>query len=312
MVRPRYEDVRMLLGQGNAQHCARLQQSLQSRGMRNTAACSRTESLIAYLGQSAFDVLIYDQDLPGGDFLKTMQRIRRHELGKNPFMAVIATVEDSAPEKVKKAIDAGVDDVIRQPLSIDKLVERMALLIQARKPFVVSYDYVGPTRRTRSRPDQAEPKTIEIPNTLKSRVMDGKSDADLQALVDAATNRLDDHALDAIGFEIHRLAKRIGEHYDGEGSENDLHGDLNRLIVVAAELRESSEGTASASVADLATMLVALAQRVRHAPPMVRITEVDLLIKLSEAIHRALSVERDSVDVMNEIAATIAAFTRPN
>jgi hypothetical protein len=57
-------------------------------------------------------------------------------------------------------------------------------------------------------------------------------------------------------------------------------------------------------------MVIALTQRTLRSEGITPSIEVQLLTKLSAAIRRALSVERNSVEVMREISRTIADFTR--
>ena len=92
----------------------------------------------------------------------------------------------------------------------------------------------------------------------------------------------------------------------------DVRGALFRIEAVADDLRRRSAGTQFERIGDLATMLIALAQRVLRAQEGVSTVEIQLLVKLSAAIRRALSVERHSVDVMREISQTIANFTKTN
>ena len=124
---------------------------------------------------------------------------------------------------------------------------------------------------------------------------------------------LDEKQLEACGIEIDVLADRVSDslgtgttHEDAQG----VRGSLYRIEVVADELRRRSRGTQFERVSELATMVIALTQRVLRARGPAAMVEVQLLVKLSAAIRRALSVERHSIDVMREITKTIANFTR--
>ena len=82
--------------------------------------------------------------------------------------------------------------------------------------------------------------------------------------------------------------------------------------MIADDLRLRCRGTSSERVGDLATMLIAICQRIINKPIGRATIEVQLLEKLAVAIRRAVSVERHSVRVMQEIAATIAKYSRTN
>ncbi|HEY1719951.1 MAG TPA: response regulator [Magnetospirillaceae bacterium] len=316
MGQPRYDRLRLVIGEGNSDMSSAIKDSLGVRGLRKVVTCSGTDHLFDALDTEIVDLLLYDYDLLGNDFVDVMQRIRRKARGKNPFVIIVATVKDSAVETVRRLISAGVDDLIRKPVSVDRLFESLGNFSAKRKPFVVSYDYVGPTRRVGRRTDEPASQLIRVPNTLRSRAIEGVSDMDLERLVESAVAGLDDKQLDSCGIEIDILAKRIVDNYglptNTHEDEQDVRGALHRIEVVADDLRSRAKDTINERVSDLATMLVAISQRVLRAPSGRALVEVQLLGKLASAIRRALLVERSSVMVMQEITSTIARYTSKN
>jgi hypothetical protein len=57
-------------------------------------------------------------------------------------------------------------------------------------------------------------------------------------------------------------------------------------------------------------MLIAIVHRLFRKPISRAAVDVQLLEKLSMAIHRALTVERQSVGVMQEIASAVSEYTQ--
>lgn len=310
---PRYERVRMVLGERDSSLSAEIGEAMAARGVSHLRTCREADNLFDALDAEIVDVLIYDYDLLGADFTDVMQRIRRNGRGKNPFVIIVATVNDTAPEIVQRLIGAGVDDVIRKPLSIERLFESVTTFSQDRKPFFVSYNYVGPTRRSGHRALEPANQIIRVPNTLRSRAVEHVSDEELERLVNTAIRGLDDKQLESCGIELDLLANRVAQNMGSGPAQEDLQdirGSLFRIEAVADDLRGRSKGTQFERIADLATMLIALTQRLLRAQDTVSSIEVQLLVKLAAAIRRALSVERHSVDVMREITQTIANFTK--
>ena len=69
---------------------------------------------------------------------------------------------------MRSAVDSGADDFVLRPFSTDVLAQRIAAIVERRKPFVISTGYVGPDRRFgrgNSTLDFFSP-----PNVLKSNV----------------------------------------------------------------------------------------------------------------------------------------------
>jgi len=310
---PRYDRLRLVVGESDTDISSGIKESLGARGIHRVATCTGTDHLFDALDSEIVDLLLYDYDLLGSDFVDVMQRIRRKARGKNPFVIIVATVRDSAVETVRRLISAGVDDLIRKPVSVDRLYDSLVNFSAKRKPFVVSYDYVGPTRRLGRRTEDAPSQLIRVPNTLRSRAIEGVSDVDLQRMVDSAVASLDEKQLDSCGIEIDILARRIADSYglptNTHEDEQDIRGALHRVEVVADDLRSRARNTPLERVADLATMLIAISQRILRASSGRAPVEVQLLAKLASAIRRALLVERNSVMVMQEIASTVARYT---
>jgi DNA-binding response OmpR family regulator len=310
---PRYDRLRLVVGETNSDMSSAIKDSLGVRGIRRVVTCRETDHLFDALDSEIVDLLLYDYDLLGNDFVDVMQRIRRKARGKNPFCIIVATVKDSAVETVRRLISAGVDDLIRKPTSVDRLFESLGNFSAKRKPFVVSYDYVGPTRRVGRRQEEPASQLIRVPNTLRSRAIEGVSDIDLERMVDSAVASLGDKQLDSCGIEIDVLSKRVADAYglptNTHEDEQDVRGALHRIEVVADDLRARCKGTVNERVADLATMMIAISQRILRAPSGRALVEVQLLAKLASAIRRALLVERNSVMVMQEIHSTIANYT---
>jgi CheY-like chemotaxis protein len=260
------------------------------------------------MDQNLVDLLLYDYDLPGEDFVEVMQRIRGKAHGRNPFVVVIATVKDSDMETVRRLISAGVDDLIRKPLSIGRLVDGIDKFTVGRKPFAASREYIGPTRRPISRDRQDPAGLFQVPNTLRSKAVHNVSDAELQRMVDVARIELEDKRLESCGAEITFLAQRVTADYGVAAKRLEVEAAFRRLLVVADDLYQRRDGTSSQQVANLAKMLLAVVMRAAQQAPGQATTEVQLLSKLAQAIRRALTVERNSVSLMQEIVEAVSGF----
>jgi len=313
---PRFDRVRFVMGDAGLEASSGIMDSLYERGLRRTTRCGTTDQLYDALDSDIVDVLMYDYDLLGNDFVEVMQSIRRKQHGRNPFLVIVATVRDSAFDTVRRLIAAGVDDLIRKPISVDRVFGSLNSFAVKRKPFTASYSYIGPTRRLTRRPDEAPSQLIRVPNTLRSRAIEGVSDEELEPMVANAVAVLADKRIESYGVEINITCARVAEIYPGaiESHEDQLEvrTSLNRMEIVADDLRNNCADTPFSRVADLATMLIAVSQRIGKKPMGRALVEVQLLDKLALAIRRALSTERQSVNVMQEISSIVANYTRLN
>jgi DNA-binding response OmpR family regulator len=110
-----------------------------------------------------------------------IQSIRQETLGNNPFVVVIVTTWRRDGTIVEQVLNSGADDLIARPISATMLGERIKGLVERRKRFVITMDYIGPDRRRESRARCAE--CIEVPNPLKVRCLDGVTEEQAEALI---------------------------------------------------------------------------------------------------------------------------------
>jgi len=313
---PRYDRLHFVLGQSDRGEAAIMKDSLHARGIQRVADCgASTDRLFGALDGEIVDLLVYDFDLLRDRFVEAMQMVRRKSRGQNPFVLILATVADSDVETVRSLVKGGVDDLIRRPVTGQRLLESIGGLMDHRKPFVVANDYVGPTRRSTRRAEPPDPRSLmRVPNTMRSRAIDQVSEEEIRRMVDTAVATLRDRQLVACGAQVERLSRQLRDTYraaaDAPERIETVRGLLHKLEVAADDLYGRCQGTEFERVGELAKMVLALTQRIDRGSVGRAGTEVQLLGKLTEAIHRALAVERDSVAVMRDIASAIARFTR--
>src|SRR5262249_22938228 len=157
------------LGQGDLGETAIVKDSLGMRGVRNVAECNGSaDRLFNALDTGIVDLLVYDYELMRDRFEDTMQQIRRKARGRNPFVVILATVADTDAETVRRLGRAGVDDMIRRPVTGQRLFESVDKLMERRKPFMVTHDYVGPIRQL----NHGNAPLMRVPNTMRCRAID--------------------------------------------------------------------------------------------------------------------------------------------
>src|SRR5579862_3889863 len=310
---PQYDRLRVALGDGDPAAATAIKDALHERGILEVIQCYNTERLFRALDEEIVDLLIYDYHMLDDKFVEVMQKIRRKEVGQNPFVTIIATIRDSKAETVRRLIDAGVDDLIRVPVSIDRVFESIGKSAKRRRPFVVTYDYVGPARPTPRNAKKSTDAGVKVPNTLKSRAFEGVSEDEIRAIVEQAVEQMVARQLETCGVEIDRLAKRVADNYasiDGSDRNLAMRGNLGKMAEAASNLQHRVNGTASDGVSELAATLIPITQRILEAPTGRAAVEVQLLSQLAAAVRMSLSIDPGADPTIREIADTVGNFTR--
>jgi len=301
-----FRGVRAALVESSATLRGEMRSALVEKGIREPIVCKSMDKFIDIAGQEVLDLVVCDSGAFGAEFSAAMQRIRQNALGGNPFVVVIATLQDASLSQVQMALNGGVDDLLRRPAPAKRIIDRIDYLVKDRKPFVTTRGYVGPTRRSFSRAnDDAE--LLEVPNTLRSKVVDKVSDAKLKKAIRSAVAGLKEKMAQHPLSGIDRLIQRALAWQGGGGEE--LRRDFVYLNALALDMSSHYRGGPYDHIADLAMALANLAKKIAdQAPAGLRQLDLDLLRNLGSVIRSSIAAEEESNAVVHEIAVTVEKF----
>lgn len=79
--------------------------------------------------------------------------IRASKYSPNPYIPVIMMTGIGLRDGVEYARDAGVNEIVIKPISIENLCNRIIKIIESPRPFITSQQYKGPCRRSQTSPD---------------------------------------------------------------------------------------------------------------------------------------------------------------
>lgn len=150
------------------------------------------------------DLVLLDLDNEGAAVTKLMRDIRIRGASADPYVPIIGFSWSPDLRTVNSGLEAGVDDVVAMPISHKVIAERINVLIENRKAFIVTASYVGPDRRTgaRGQEDELGLGTITVPNNLRFKAT-GDADAMASESAIATTQASIDH------HRLNRYAQRI-------------------------------------------------------------------------------------------------------
>jgi len=243
------------------------------------------------------DLLISDLKLEDGDLNAFVYGLRHHNVGSNPFLPVIVTAWSPTTEDVRAIVQSGADDMITKPLSAGQILQRIKVLIKARKPFVVTSGYIGPDRRKPGADHDRGMKIhpIEVPNTLRAKAM-GERNVDInhiQAQIDACIKKVNLEKLDRHSHQITWLVERIVPAMVFGAPDEPTTKSLERLLFVSEDVSRRMVGTKYVHVGELCRSLISVTQRILDAGDFPAPKDIDLLKPLAQSIQRGFD-ERDT------------------
>ena len=296
----KFDNVRVLLGEPDSSLRASIQSTLYTIGIRDIVSCRAGHLVMPALEREPIDVVLCDVDLPGLFFADVVRLIRHGGAGHHPFPIVIATMAKATAEKVQAVVHAGVDDIIPKPLQMDVLTSRLKRFIRMRKPFVATEMYVGPDRRTSVRPDDMA-FLMEVPNTLKAKVVDHAGNDAIASLIAKARAELDERKVHNASLALVTLADRVVAFYAGGSDAFDtVRRDIGHLIAHCdGMLRRRADQPPETTAPIQAVREVAKKLSERYETPQV--SDVASLGRLGEQIRRQLAHDGLAQAVTEEV-----------
>ena len=215
-----------------------MRQVLTHAGLKQVSAHANLANLANLLGQVPPDLIMLSAQLDPGVF-DFIRNIRHNKIGTNPFVVIMTVVAPDDVESVKRAMQAGTDDIIIAPAKEEQILQRLKRVMLNRLPFIVTSDYVGPDRRARNRASAI--RRIEVINTMLDKATGKLVDVDtIREAVDSSMNellfaRLDSHGL-RLGFVCNLI---LGAH-----KNNQITPEVQEKLRVLVDVLQDAAKTA--------------------------------------------------------------------
>ncbi|MDO8608653.1 MAG: response regulator [Phaeospirillum sp.] len=137
--------------------------ALQSFGIRTVLEASDGPSGLETLREKTVHLIIVDQDMSPMSGVDFTRYLRGGDMVATVDTAVLMVSGDAAKEVVVDARNAGVNEFLVKPISTESLYRRIRNVLVNPKAFVHTHSFVGPDRRTLSRPPPGVPERRVAP-----------------------------------------------------------------------------------------------------------------------------------------------------
>ena len=296
-----FENVSLVLVDANRDIRSSVRASLRLEGfgeVRDTHKIARAKE---WVEESPPDLLVADAHFFESESCGLFREIRHQFLGADPFVPIIAVAAPSLPPQMRKVIDTGVDHIVVKPVTISELLERIQALVEKRKPFVVTCDYIGPDRRKEPRPGEKAP-LIDVPNALRAKAIRSPQLQSLRDDIRAATAEINRRKMERDAYQIAWLVSRIA---DGDPARRRSH--LARLLEITGDLERRLDGSSMDHVSELCRSLMQVAEKMSQVQgPDGR--DMKILRHSAAAIHAAFPDGGESAGIARDIARSISRF----
>lgn len=299
------KDIQTVLADSDHTYRHTISNMLRSIGLRQIKQVATVDEIRTTLNGPAPDLLISEAELSDGDFSDLVYDLRNGKVGNNPFLVVLTLTSEPTKELVRKVIDSGSDDLLTKPMSATQLKSRIVTLIEQRKPFVVTNDYIGPTRRENGSRGQSIP-LIKVPNSLRDKATGVTVDKDSLETIATTSKLVNLQKLKQYAVQITYLVQTIVSTLHTGGDIEQAKYDIKRLGIIAQDTEHRLIGTDIEHISKLCETLIAVTKRVEANMETPSAKDLELLPPLAAAIKTGFDTKlEDAASFANQISSAL-------
>ena len=123
---------------------------LQAFGVVNIPEAADAQTAWNIMRDANPDVVILDWMMEGMSGLDLVKMARTSAASANPFVPIIMLTSYTQADHVRQARDAGANEFLAKPVSVNGILTRLMAVIEHPRPFVRTKVYFGPCRRRRN------------------------------------------------------------------------------------------------------------------------------------------------------------------
>ena len=145
----RFDRLRLLVVDDNPHMRRLLTTILLAFGVANVYKAETVDVAWQAMREVNPDVVFLDWMADGVSGIDLVRLVRTSAASPNPFVPVIMMSGQTRPGQVLEARDAGCNEFLAKPVTVNGIMTRLISVIENPRPFVRTKSYFGPCRRRR-------------------------------------------------------------------------------------------------------------------------------------------------------------------
>lgn len=306
MAEVKFDDIRLFLCDPRVQVRSSLRMALNDAGLKNGNIWEGGELdtiTDAVSDPNGPDIIICDVTENTDDACRTFNAIRHNEIGTNPFLCIIAVAWSPKQPLVNQVVDSGADVLVAAPVSPALILDRIDSLVNNRKPFVVTSEYIGPDRRFLD-DRESEIELIDVPNSLREKALGRFDSSRHKDLVAATRTRINDQKIDRRAFQISYLADKIIQDFQN-GTISNAGARIREIAKVTDDLKSRSFSAGAFELEELCVPLRSVIDSLISSRGKFSRKDMELLGQLSLAIRASVRPGQRGTSLAKDISQTV-------
>lgn len=235
-----FSQVNFLLADPNRQTRNSIRSGLFGHGFREICDLSDCHKIEEELDKHYYDLIILDSAFGTTTVCELMQKIRHGVCGKNPFLSILVVTEHDDDDFLDSFRNAGCDDILQKPFSLQDLTEKINSLCHAKRSFVVTRNYAGPDRPHLRDENGKNAPHFSPPNTLGAKVLKQIKDERIEDALKKGVSRFNELKMERLLVQLAWLLDRINPE---KGEPFDIFFMLEQIETVLEDLTIRAENS---------------------------------------------------------------------
>lgn len=129
----------------------------------NIRFASNGRDALQLLQNLPIDVIICDINMLPMNGMEFTSYVRMSPNSPDPHVPIIVCTGHAEIAHICGARDAGANEILRKPITVNSVYERIRAVVERPRPFVRSANYYGPDRRRRDLPFEGADRRMDGP-----------------------------------------------------------------------------------------------------------------------------------------------------
>lgn len=259
------------------------------------------------VAKGSYDLMIGDTHGASTEACDIIRQVRHNTVGRDPFLGIILTTAPAGPRGVRRAIDSGTDHLLVKPFSAFQIRARIRAIVDDRKPFVVTLDYVGPDRRDPLARGLSAAR-VEVPNALRAKARNDTAAIASPETIGEAMARINHHKISRYDHEIGVLTAMVVDSVERGEPTKRRTAKLKNLVFLADDLTKRVADTGFATAATHCLGLIKIVHDIGGATDSPTRKQLGTLDETSMLLHLAVNPGSTARQISSRIDASVAAI----
>lgn len=252
---------------------------------------------LVHITSDTCDLLVLEKTFDDKPTIPIIRGIREGKIGDNIFLPIITLLSSDDEKAITAGIEAGADDVVVKPLSVNIINSRIGGLLRRKMQYVVTPEYIGPARRPEEQTGAGKDQLIDVPNVMRAK-SEGHDEvvAQIREEVQSASLDINNRRVTLQGDQIDGLITQLvaePEKFD------PLIGNIRK---VAQEFTDRLKGTDFSHIGELCRMLEKVTDELTGVDDT---RNIEILVLLGQAISLSFKDDETSRNRALEMAELI-------